>query len=138
MTKGSCLCGSVQFEVSGPLGDVRLCYCSLCRRANGSVFSANTRVPLTRYKLTSGKEQITEFESSPGAFKAFCSSCGSPVYSRVQADPAHIRLRLGTLDERADAKITAHVWVGSKPAWFAIADDLPQHECGANGPLRPK
>jgi hypothetical protein len=46
MVDGQCLCGKVRFEVSGSLGDVRLCYCELCRRANGTVFSANVRVPI--------------------------------------------------------------------------------------------
>jgi hypothetical protein len=33
MVDGQRLCGKVRFEVSGSLGDVRLCYCELCRRA---------------------------------------------------------------------------------------------------------
>ncbi len=30
---GQCLCGAVQYEVSGSLGEVRYCYCKHCRRA---------------------------------------------------------------------------------------------------------
>jgi hypothetical protein len=103
MVQGHCLCGKVRFEVSGHLGSTRLCYCELCRRANGSAFSANVRVPASSYKLLSGAELIREYESSPGAFRAFCSSCGSPVYARVIGDPDYTRVRLGTLDTDANA-----------------------------------
>ena len=135
MVDGQCLCGKVRFEVSGNLGDVRLCYCELCRRANGTAFSANVRVPVTSYRLLSGRELIREYESSPGAFRAFCSICGSPVFARVTSDPTTIRVRLGTLAQNAEATVTAHVWMRSKPAWYSIEGDLPQYERGVAGSL---
>jgi hypothetical protein len=135
MVDGQCLCGKVRFEVSVSLGDVRLCYCELCRRANGTVFSANVRVPVTSYKLLSGRELIREYESSPGAFRAFCSICGSPVFARVITDPETIRVRLGTLAKSAQATVTAHVWVQSKPDWYSIEGALPQYERSVAGSL---
>src|SRR5216683_4731830 len=138
MVQGHCLCGKVRFEVSGHLGSTRLCYCELCRRANGSAFSANVRVPASSYRLLSGAELIREYESSPGAFRAFCSFCGSPVYARVISDPAHIRIRLGTLAKEARAKVVAHVWVLSKPDWYSICDDLPQYEAGVTSRVVPR
>jgi hypothetical protein len=130
MVNGQCLCGRVRFEIDGDLGETRLCYCTLCRRANGSAFSANVAVPAEHYRLLVGRELIREYESSPGAFRAFCSYCGSPVFARVASDPARIRVRLGTLDQDAQAKVTAHVWVRSKPDWYSIHDGLPQYEAG--------
>jgi hypothetical protein len=130
MVMGQCLCGKVRFEVDGDLGETRLCYCELCRRANGSAFSANVRVPTEQYRLLIGREDIREYESSPGAFRAFCSYCGSPVYARVVNDPANIRVRLGTLAQDAQAQVVAHVWVRSKPAWYSIVDDLPKYDEG--------
>lgn len=131
---GSCLCGSFKFSVDGPLGEVRLCHCDLCRRANGSAFSANSRVPRERWAVLTDTTTIAEYQSSPGAWKAFCSVCGSPAYSRVEWDPDHVRVRLGTLPREAAARITAHVWVGSKAAWDCITDDLPRYMEGADGP----
>jgi hypothetical protein len=68
MVAGQCLCGGVRFEVDGELGEARLCYCTLCRRANGSAFSANVRVPIKRHRLLAGREQIREYESSLAPF----------------------------------------------------------------------
>jgi GNAT superfamily N-acetyltransferase len=112
--RGKCLCGSFRFEILGPIGEVRLCHRDHCRRANGTAFSANARIPLERYRVIAGGDLISEYESSPGARRRFCSRCGSPVFARVAKDPDHIRIRLGTLDREADAEITAHVWVGRR------------------------
>lgn len=136
MTSGQCLCGTVQFEIDGELGETRLCYCELCRRANGTAFSANVAIPTERYRLVKGRADIREFESSPGAFRAFCTICGSPVYARVVHDPGNIRIRLGTLSKEANAKVVAHVWTRSKPTWYAICDDLPQYDACVSGPSR--
>lgn len=128
---GGCLCGAFQFRITGPLTDVRLCHCDLCRRANGSAFSANSRVPVSHFAVVRQAAPISEFQSSPGAWKCFCSVCGSPVYSKVEWDAEFIRVRLGTLPRDAQVRIVAHVWTGSKAAWDHIADDLPQFEQGA-------
>jgi hypothetical protein len=128
MVRGQCLCGRVTFEIDGDVWETRLCYCDLCRRANGTAFSANISISAENHRLLTGGELIREYESSPGAFRAFCSNCGSPVYGRVAKDPTHIRIRLGALEKEASAKVVGHVWVRSKPNWFSICDDLPQYE----------
>ena len=130
LIRGKCLCGGFEFEILGPIGEVRLCHCDLCRRANGTAFSANARIPLERYRIIAGEDLISEYESSPGARRCFCSRCGSPVFARVTKDPDHIRIRLGTLDRNADAEITAHVWVGSKARWDRLTWAIPSFERG--------
>ena len=130
LIRGKCLCGGFELEILGPIGEVRLCHCDLCRRANGTAFSANARIPLERYRVIAGEDLISEYESSPGARRCFCSRCGSPVFARVAKDPDHIRIRLGTLDRNADAEITAHVWVGSKARWDRLTWAIPSFERG--------
>src|SRR5258708_19094033 len=137
MVTGQCLCGKVRFEIEGDLGETRLCYCELCRRANGGAFSANIPVAVGNYRLLLGSEHIREFESSPGAFRAFCSNCGSPVYARVANDPAHLRIRLGTLGKETRVRGAPRVCGRSKPAWDATAHKLPQYEPRPAGPLMP-
>ena len=38
--RGRCICGSVRYEVRGPLRDVAACHCTECRRVTGSIFHA--------------------------------------------------------------------------------------------------
>ena len=127
---GQCLCGAFRFTVEGPFDNVRLCHCEFCRRGNGSAYSANCKVPVERFTVVRDDGTLRHFETTPGARRYFCGTCGSPVFAKVDADPEHVRIRLGTLAREAEAEIVAHVWVGSKAKWDRIADELPQYgEC---------
>jgi predicted N-acetyltransferase YhbS len=123
---GRCLCAAVRFEITGRLGPAIYCHCSQCRRASGSAFAANAPVRAGYLRFKSGRDAIREYESTPGKFRAFCSRCGSPVYSRLASDPETFRIRLGTLDGDPGRRPQSHFWVGSKAVWHAITDALPQ------------
>jgi len=125
LNKGMCLCGDVQFHVTGSFGEVRYCHCSQCRRVTGSAFSANAKINIDNWSIKSGNSLINEFEHRPGILRAFCSKCGSPVYSKVKSDPKHIRVRLGSFESIQDTEITGHVWVSAKASWYNIQDALP-------------
>lgn len=128
MLTGHCLCGAVKFEYEGPLGPISLCHCSQCRRAQGSAFSASAPVQKVHFRLIEGEDQVREFESRPGKYRAFCSNCGSPLYSRVDAIPGILRIRVGVINEPLDLRPASHIYVGSKSDWFTITDDIPQYE----------
>lgn len=89
---------------------------------------AATAVPVRAkyFEIIEGREQVREYESSPGKFRAFCSNCGSPIYSRRPADPDIRRVRLSTIDSDPGRRPKVHVWTGSKSSWFDITDSLPQ------------
>lgn len=129
MLEGSCLCGGVRFRIAGKLGPAGFCHCKQCQRASGSAFAANAPVRTKYFDITSGSRLAREYESSPGKFRAFCSQCGSPLYSRRDTEPEIRRVRLGTLDSDPGRQPLAHVWVASKAPWYFIRDSLPQfHE----------
>ncbi len=128
-----CLCGRVRIEITGKLGPVVYCHCSRCRKASGTAFTANADVRRKYWTFVSGHDLIREFESSPGVFLAFCSGCGSPVYSRRPDAPDMLRLRLGLLNDDPERRALAHFWVGSKAPWFEITDALPQFAAGPTG-----
>jgi len=125
---GRCLCGAVQFEIDGRLGPAIYCHCAQCRRASGSAFAANASVRARYLHFRSGRDRICEYESTPGKFRAFCSRCGSPLYSRLASDPETFRIRLGTLDGDPGRRPLSHFWVSSKATWHEITDELPQFE----------
>ncbi len=131
MLSGRCLCGTVRFELHGRLGPLAYCHCSMCQRASGSAFGANAPIRSQYLKWGAGREAIAEYESSPGKFRAFCSKCGSPIYSRHAAEPDSFRIRLGTLDGDPERRALAHFWVSSKASWFDITDDLPRYPAGS-------
>lgn len=130
MITGSCLCGSVTYELDGELGPIVFCHCSRCRKAQGTAFATNSPVKASGFRLISGQETLREYESSAGKYRAFCGNCGTPIFSRFTGKPGILRLRLGALDTPIEARPTAHIYASSHAEWFDILDDLPQYEAG--------
>lgn len=126
MHKGSCLCRSVTFSLHSEPGPFGYCHCSDCRKASGSAHAANAPVDRKDFKILTGSELITEFESSPGKLRAFCSRCGSPLYAYLTSTPDILRIRLGSLDTRLGQVARAHTFVEDKADWDIIDAPLPQ------------
>lgn len=127
MNTGSCLCGAVRYEVSGDLAPIQLCHCEDCRKAQGSAFGANMPVAAENFRLVSGQSDLRAYESSPGKERVFCGTCGSPILSRLTANPAVVRVRVGTLDAPVAAPLAFHFHTASKADWWEITDGLPQY-----------
>jgi hypothetical protein len=125
---GSCLCKAVAYEISGELGDFGYCHCTSCRKASGTAYGANVPVERARIRFTNGTAALSEYESSPGKFRAFCSRCGSPIYAWLAAKPDVLRVRLGSLDTPFAKRAKAHTFVSDKAEWDVIDDDIPQFE----------
>jgi hypothetical protein len=128
MLKGSCLCGSVRYEINGPLDGARNFHCSLCRKAHGAAFRSRASVRSQDFRWGAGENLITWYDTSPVTHRGFCSRCGSPLLSRFDAKPEVYGLPLGCLDKDPGVKPAMHIFVGSKAAWFEITDSLPRHE----------
>lgn len=127
MQRGSCLCGAVTYEVEGELGPIMFCHCGRCRKANGAAFLAATLISTDSLRLLTGQAALVKFASSPGVYRVFCGRCASPIFSKRDATPETVRLRLGTLDTPVTGKPTAHIFVEDKAEWFDICDDAPQY-----------
>ena len=128
MTKGSCHCGKVTFEISGPFSRVYKCYCETCRKLSGSAFSVVTKIQKTNFKINSDLDNLHIYESKPGKERHYCRTCCSPIYVTVKEQPNLVRNRLGLLDGDPDFEIVGHIWVSEKPKWQEMTDSLPQFE----------
>jgi hypothetical protein len=126
MHLGGCLCGSIRYAIDGDLGPFGACHCKRCQRATGSAFAVVSMIEKRALRLTSGTETLAEYESSPGVFRVFCRACGSPLYSRRDALPDAVRVRVGTLDAPPATPPSNHIFVASKAPWYEIRDGAPQ------------
>lgn len=127
MHAGSCLCGAVRYEVHGELGSITVCHCRKCRKANGSAFSGVAPIAREHLKLLSGQDALGEFESSPGVHRVFCKGCGAQLYSRRDAMPETLRLRLGTLDTPVEGEPGMHIFTAYKAEWYDIPGGAPRY-----------
>ena len=136
--RGSCLCGGVKFEITGPLTKPLNCHCVQCRKQHGAVFRSRVRVRVDDFRWLQGEELVKYYESSPGFRRGFCGNCGSPIVNRpgpnyrfLANNPgaiAEFGVPLGILDDDPGVRPAEHVFVSEKLPWFEITDDLPQHE----------
>ena len=134
--QGSCLCGGIRFSVEGVLAPIQICHCIQCHKAQGGPIATNIPVDVRNLTFESGEDLLRFFESSPGKVRAFCTVCGSPVFSRRTALPGVVRIRAGLLDEPVRASLGFHAHVTSKASWWPIDDELPRYEQGAPAPTR--
>jgi hypothetical protein len=125
MNTGRCLCGEVRYEVAGPVDHMVHCHCTMCRKHHGSPFVTWAVAPAQGFRYTAGQDRVARYESSPGAHRAFCRTCGS-VLPEITPGGGHVVAPAGNLDGDLPAP-QFHMFVRSKAPWHEIADDLPQH-----------
>ena len=116
---GGCLCGAVRYEFSGEPAMQAVCHCSHCQRQAGSAFSTIVGVPEAAVTIIKGaiKSYIDRGESGKAVERQFCGTCGSPLFSLVEAMPGMTFIKSGTLDNTSFFKPSVHVWTGSKQDW---------------------
>lgn len=129
MLEGSCLCGRVKIQVPDEFEYMGNCHCSLCRKFSGSDYSSVGGISSDKFRFVQGEEAVTHYQKSAETELAFCSHCGSSLYSRKLTGGKH-NIRLGILDSEPSQQPNFHIFVGSKAPWHEITDDLKQFEQG--------
>lgn len=123
---GSCQCGSVTYQVADEFIFAVNCHCSICRRATGAAFKPLAGIERDKLRISSGQHHI-QIVAAGGWHDERCGRCGSFLFAVVgEGKFAHIAM--GTLIDDPTIRPTAHIFVGSKAAWFTITDDLPQYD----------
>ncbi|KAI8914834.1 Mss4-like protein [Powellomyces hirtus] len=129
---GSCLCQRIRYKYTGNLGPMTVCHCQQCRKVQGACTVAT--IDTDAFTWQTGTEFITEHESSPGKMRAFCSKCGTALYSRKESVPGVYRMRVGTLDTPITQVPIAHIFTKELPPWASVDNDWPrclEYETGA-------
>jgi hypothetical protein len=117
---GSCLCGAIRFEVSGPPGKPHTCSCSICQRHTGSLTVAWVEFPSDAVTWTGAGGTPATYRSSDYSSRAFCPSCGSTL-GAIDDDPV-IALVLGVFDNPSAKELapTSHSYRGGRPRWWHV------------------
>lgn len=128
MHKGSCLCGAVQFEVTGDLGSTDGCHCFQCRKWTGH-FLVSTEVPRSALTID-GAEHVRWYYSSERARRGFCERCGASLFFDPLDRNKHdwIGISMGALDTPTGTRLALHIFVAEKGDYYEITDGLPQSE----------
>ena len=117
---GTCLCGAVRYDVTGPLRPVIACHCVQCRKATGHHVAA-TSAHRGDIQITG---DVTWFQSSPTARRGFCGTCGSNLFWDGAGD--NLSIMAGTLDGATGLSIKGHIYCDFKGDYYEISDGKPQ------------
>jgi hypothetical protein len=130
VASGGCLCGGVRWELSEPPLTASYCHCTRCQRRSGTAASAQARVAPGSLRIVQGEELVREWvPPDHGWPKAFCSVCGSALWSRSRDEPRVHSIRLGTFDEDPGVRPSYRQFVAYAAPWEPVPDDgLPRYD----------
>lgn len=123
---GRCLCGAVQYELTGKPLFIAVCHCRNCQRQSGSAMSIVVLAAAEQVAV-SGKLKTYEDTADSGERleRRFCPECGSALFSWQPKSPETLIIKAGTLDDITWLKPMAHVWCASTQPWVLLPDDIP-------------
>ena len=126
---GGCLCGGVRWELTEPPLGASYCHCTRCQRRTGTGASANARIAPGTLRILAGEELVREWApGGDGWPKAFCSVCGSALWSRDPNNDGVLGVRLGSFDEDPGIRPQWHQYTAYAAAWEPLPDDgLPRY-----------
>ena len=118
---GGCLCGAVRYAYTGEPLMQAVCHCKNCQRQAGSGWSMLIALPLDALTIAGEVTTYLDHGDSGGeVHRQFCPTCGSPLFSRVPAQPAMIFIKAGTLDDTSGFAPQVQFWTASKQDWVEI------------------
>jgi hypothetical protein len=120
---GSCLCGGVSYEVTGPLREVIACHCTQCRKTSGH-FVAATACDDDDLKFNK-LDTLAWYRSSAIAERGFCNRCGSTMFFRASVGN-FTSIMAGTLNGATGLKLSHHIHCATKGDYYEITDGLEQ------------
>lgn len=124
--KGSCLCGSVHYEVTGDLMRFTHCHCKRCRKATGTGHATNLLVtPVSGLNWTQGEELLVDFKvpDAERFYNRFCKQCGGPMPRTIPEIDA-VLIPAGSLDSTPSISPSNRIFWDSRAEW-SCTDDLP-------------
>jgi hypothetical protein len=127
--KGSCLCGSISYEITGSLGVFQYCHCSRGRKFTGSAHAANIIVAPNQFTWLKGEELLGRYEVPDAKHFAtsFCEKCGTSLPWLTKSGKAVV-VPAGGLDGDPEIKPFQNIYYESRAEWYTDASELIKYD----------
>ncbi len=125
---GSCLCGSVKYEVTGEAKRFYHCHCQRCRKATGTGHASNLLIaPQTSVTWLQGEKLLVRYKvpEAERFYNCFCQKCGAPM-PRVVPELDAVLIAAGSLDSPPPFAPQGRIFWGSRADW-SCEDALPTY-----------
>lgn len=126
---GSCLCGEVTYQFSGPVKFFQYCHCTRCQKITGSTHASNIIIEPSHFEWLKGESNVGRFELAEAKYFAssFCKTCGSSLPWITQGAKAMI-VPAGTLDDDPKVKPQQNIYYADKACWYENVNDLVKYD----------
>lgn len=112
--KGQCLCGAVHITATLPKPEIQACHCSQCQRWTGGGPLYAIRVK--DLEIT-GEDAIQTYNASEWGQRAFCGTCGTNLYWKLQGRSTAF-VSPGLLDDKTGLELTEEIFIDHRPGWL--------------------
>ena len=132
MTKpytGGCACGAVRYEITGEPIVMVDCQCRQCQSESGTGHASHVTFKAAEVKL-SGEASHWDMVGDGGARKrrAFCPTCGSPVYMTFPDVPDIFIVKPASLDDPGSYRPAFVTWTAAGQPWDCLDPALPKFD----------
>lgn len=127
---GGCACGAIRYEISAEPMASNDCQCRDCQRKSGTGHGSYMTFPSRKDVTLTGKATHWDLVADSGNKKtrAFCPTCGSPVYLTFSAWPELFTIHAGSLDDPSRYKPQAVTYSVRGHAWDHLDPALPKFD----------
>jgi hypothetical protein len=126
---GGCACGAIRYTcTSAPVATLN-CHCRNCQISSGAPFASGFIVSAASTRITGEPGTYTVTGASGGkTTRSFCSTCGTPIFTRGEAVPDFMSIRFSTLDNSTDFKPMLDIWTSRAQPWTCFDQAIPKFE----------
>ena len=123
---GGCACGAIHYEISAEPVAMVDCQCRQCQRESGTGHGSHLTFTRSAVSVT-GEAAQWDLVGDNGTVKtrAFCPTCGSPVYMTFRDMPEYFVVRAASLDEPGRYRPQMVLWCAAGQPWDRPGPDLP-------------
>jgi hypothetical protein len=126
---GGCACGAISYRIAGDPVVMLDCQCRQCQRESGTGHASHLTFQCDNV-VVEGQATHWQAIGDGGIAKdrAFCPTCGSPVYMTFPAFPDYFVVRAGSLDDPTRYKPQLISWAAAAQPWDHVDPQLPKFE----------
>ena len=126
---GGCACGAIRYAITAAPISMNDCQCRQCQHDSGTGHASHLTFPSNAVTVE-GEASRWQMVGDGGTRKsrAFCPTCGSPVYMTFPDMPQFFLVRAGSLDDPSRYQPQLVTWTATGHAWDRIQPGIPTYE----------
>ena len=124
---GQCLCGTIQYDITGSPNWVAVCHCRDCQRSAGAPLVVWAMFPESSVRVIAGTPKTVN--SSGAAMRSFCPECGTGLFYRNAENlPGLIDVQAATLNNPSALPPTVQIQTAERQDWVPHLGTLKAYE----------